>query len=138
MGTTSTKDVKSTIDQIMRCADEGFDLVRVTVVGMKDAKACHGIRETLDRKAVWSAPLAGNWTIYCAVRDTFGATATASAEVGVLPLALDDAGLARVEVEMSERLARSSAEGSSYRPRQNVHGKLNPNRSRGHSFHKLR
>ena len=33
MGTTSTKDVKGTIEQIMRCADEGFDLVRITVVG---------------------------------------------------------------------------------------------------------
>ena len=34
MGTTSTKDVKGTIKQIMRCADEGFDLVRITVVGV--------------------------------------------------------------------------------------------------------
>ena len=50
MGTTSTKDVKGTIDQIMRCADEGFDLVRITVVGMKEALACHEIREGLFQK----------------------------------------------------------------------------------------
>ena len=39
MGTTSTKDVRGTIDQIMRCADVGFDLVRITVVGMSSALA---------------------------------------------------------------------------------------------------
>ena len=50
MGTTSTKDVKGTIDQVMRCADEGFDMVRITVVGMKEANACHEIREGLFRK----------------------------------------------------------------------------------------
>ena len=32
-GTTSTKDVRGTVEQVMRCADEGFDLVRITVVG---------------------------------------------------------------------------------------------------------
>merc|ERR1712086_195888 len=34
----------------MRCADEGFDLVRITVVGMKEANACHDIREMLFQK----------------------------------------------------------------------------------------
>ncbi len=29
--------------QVIRCADEGFDMVRVTVVGMKDAKASSSI-----------------------------------------------------------------------------------------------
>merc|ERR1719353_985681 len=50
MGTTSTKDVRGTIDQIMRCADVGFDMVRITVVGMKEANACHEIREGLFQK----------------------------------------------------------------------------------------
>jgi len=50
MATTLTSDVEGSADQIMRCADEGFDLVRLTVVGMKDAKACHGIKETLLKK----------------------------------------------------------------------------------------
>ena len=34
----------------MRCADVGFDLVRITVVGMKEANACHEIRAKLDQK----------------------------------------------------------------------------------------
>jgi len=50
MATTLTGDVEASIDQIIRCADEGFDLVRVTVVGMKDAKACLKIREGLDQR----------------------------------------------------------------------------------------
>ena len=36
--------------QVMRCADEGFDLVRITVQGMKEADACHKIREGLFKK----------------------------------------------------------------------------------------
>merc|ERR1719424_1772316 len=50
MGTTSTKDVRGTVEQVMRCADEGFDLVRITVVGMKEANACHDIRDMLFQK----------------------------------------------------------------------------------------
>ena len=50
MGTTSTRDVAGTIDQVMRCSDAGFDLFRLTVVGMKEATACHDIREGLFKK----------------------------------------------------------------------------------------
>jgi len=50
MATTLTSDVEGSIDQIIKCADEGFDLVRVTVVGMKDAKACLEIRKGLDSR----------------------------------------------------------------------------------------
>ena len=50
MATTLTSDVEASVKQIMACADEGFDLVRVTVVGMKDAKACVAIRASLDAK----------------------------------------------------------------------------------------
>lgn len=50
MATTLTSDVEASVEQIIRCADEGFDLVRVTVVGMKDAKACLKIREGLDAR----------------------------------------------------------------------------------------
>ena len=56
MATTLTSDVKATVDQVMRCADEGFDLVRLTVVGMKDAKACLQIRQALDSKG-YDTPL---------------------------------------------------------------------------------
>jgi (E)-4-hydroxy-3-methylbut-2-enyl-diphosphate synthase len=50
MATTLTSDVPASVDQIMRCADEGFDLVRLTVVGMKDAKSMVQIRAALDAK----------------------------------------------------------------------------------------
>ena len=50
MATTLTSDVEGSVEQIIKCADEGFDLVRVTVVGMKDAKACLKIREGLDAR----------------------------------------------------------------------------------------
>ena len=56
MATTLTSDVQATVDQTIRCADEGFDLVRVTVVGMKDAKACVEIRKELDARG-YSIPL---------------------------------------------------------------------------------
>jgi len=50
MATTDTRDVEATIAQVIRCADEGFDLVRITVQGMKEAEACHKIREGLFKK----------------------------------------------------------------------------------------
>ena len=56
MATTLTSDVEGTIEQVIKCADEGFDLVRVTVVGMKDAKACMEIRKGLDARG-YNIPL---------------------------------------------------------------------------------
>eukprot|EP00568_Trieres_chinensis_P003659 CAMPEP_0183308100 /NCGR_PEP_ID=MMETSP0160_2-20130417/19815_1 /TAXON_ID=2839 ORGANISM="Odontella Sinensis, Strain Grunow 1884" /NCGR_SAMPLE_ID=MMETSP0160_2 /ASSEMBLY_ACC=CAM_ASM_000250 /LENGTH=750 /DNA_ID=CAMNT_0025471857 /DNA_START=110 /DNA_END=2358 /DNA_ORIENTATION=+ len=50
MATTSTADVEGTIEQVMRCADKGFDLVRVTVQGKREANACAKIREGLFQK----------------------------------------------------------------------------------------
>ena len=50
MATTNTADVDATIEQVMRCADEGFDLVRVTVQGKREANACMKIREGLFKK----------------------------------------------------------------------------------------
>ena len=47
MTTTDTKDVDGTVDQVMKCADMGADLVRITVQGNKEANACHDIREKL-------------------------------------------------------------------------------------------
>ena len=38
-GTTATADVDGTIEQVMRCADKGFDLVRITVQGKREANA---------------------------------------------------------------------------------------------------
>ena len=47
MTTSNTQDVKDTIDQIMRLADMGCEIVRVTVQGMKEADACEGIKNGL-------------------------------------------------------------------------------------------
>jgi len=50
MGTTETGKVKDTIEQVMRCADTGFDLVRITVQGKREAMAAGQIREGLFKK----------------------------------------------------------------------------------------
>lgn len=47
MTTNDTRDVKGTVEEVMRCADAGADMVRITVQGMKEADACHDIREEL-------------------------------------------------------------------------------------------
>ncbi len=50
MATTNTADVEASIEQIMRCADKGFDLVRITVQGRREANAAMKIREGLFAK----------------------------------------------------------------------------------------
>jgi (E)-4-hydroxy-3-methylbut-2-enyl-diphosphate synthase len=50
MATTDTADVAATIEQVMRCADKGFDLVRITVQGRREAVAAGKIREGLFKK----------------------------------------------------------------------------------------
>lgn len=50
MATTNTADVDKSIEQIMRCADKGFDLVRITVQGKREANAAMKIREGLFQK----------------------------------------------------------------------------------------
>eukprot|EP00531_Pseudo-nitzschia_arenysensis_P009328 CAMPEP_0116117610 /NCGR_PEP_ID=MMETSP0329-20121206/1662_1 /TAXON_ID=697910 /ORGANISM="Pseudo-nitzschia arenysensis, Strain B593" /LENGTH=755 /DNA_ID=CAMNT_0003611181 /DNA_START=140 /DNA_END=2407 /DNA_ORIENTATION=- len=50
MATTNTADVDATIEQVMRCADKGFDLVRITVQGKREANAAAKIREGLFKK----------------------------------------------------------------------------------------
>jgi (E)-4-hydroxy-3-methylbut-2-enyl-diphosphate synthase len=50
MATTNTADVEATIDQVIRCADKGFDLVRITVQGKREAAAAMKIREGLFKK----------------------------------------------------------------------------------------
>ncbi len=50
MATTDTANVDATIEQVMRCADKGFDLVRITVQGRREANAAMKIREGLFKK----------------------------------------------------------------------------------------
>merc|ERR1719160_1267681 len=47
MTTTDTKNVDATVEQVMKCADAGADLVRITVQGGREADACMHIREKL-------------------------------------------------------------------------------------------
>lgn len=47
MTTSSTRDVEATIEQVIRLADRGCEIVRVTVQGIKEADACEGIKNGL-------------------------------------------------------------------------------------------
>lgn len=50
MTTSSTRDIQATTDQIMRLADTGCEIARVTVQGMKEADSCEGIKNGLLQK----------------------------------------------------------------------------------------
>lgn len=50
MTTTDTKDVAATVEQVMRIADKGADIVRITVQGKKEADACFDIKNALVQK----------------------------------------------------------------------------------------
>ncbi|KAI5666246.1 hypothetical protein M9H77_16099 [Catharanthus roseus] len=56
MTTTDTKDVAATVEQVMRIADKGADIVRITVQGKKEADACYDIKNTLVQKS-YNIPL---------------------------------------------------------------------------------
>ncbi|CAM6081888.1 unnamed protein product [Calypogeia fissa] len=56
MTTTDTKDVAGTVDQVMRVADLGCDIVRITVQGRKEAEKCYDIKNTLVQKG-YNVPL---------------------------------------------------------------------------------
>lgn len=63
MTTSSTRDVEATIAQIMRLADAGCEIVRVTVQGMKEADACEDIKNGLIRRG-YSIPLVADIHFY--------------------------------------------------------------------------
>ncbi len=56
MTTSSTRDVQATIDQIIRLADAGCEIARVTVQGMKEADACELIKNGLIQRG-YTIPL---------------------------------------------------------------------------------
>lgn len=56
MTTTNTRDVTATVEQVMRCADAGADIVRITVQGMQEAKAAVAIRDELFKRG-YDTPL---------------------------------------------------------------------------------
>ncbi len=49
MTTSNTRDVVATTEQIMRLADAGCEIARITVQGMKEADACEEIKKSLLR-----------------------------------------------------------------------------------------
>lgn len=56
MTTSNTRDVEATVDQVMRLADQGCEIVRMTVQGMKEADACEHIKNLLIQKG-YTVPL---------------------------------------------------------------------------------
>ena len=52
MTTSTTRDVEGTIEQVIRLAEAGCDLVRVTVQGMKEAESCEHIKNGLMQRGV--------------------------------------------------------------------------------------
>lgn len=63
MTTSNTRDVEATIQQIIKLADRGCDLARVTVQGMKEAEACEGIKNGLLKKG-YEIPLVADIHFY--------------------------------------------------------------------------
>ena len=50
MTTSDTKNVPATVEEVMRIADKGADIVRITVQGKKEADACFEIKNALVQK----------------------------------------------------------------------------------------
>lgn len=63
MTTSDTRDVKATIAQIMKLADHGCEIARVTVQGKKEAFACEGIKNGLIQKG-YTIPLVADIHFY--------------------------------------------------------------------------
>lgn len=56
MTTSSTRDVDATIEQVIKLADHGCEIVRVTVQGIKEADTCEGIKNGLIQRG-YNIPL---------------------------------------------------------------------------------
>ncbi|MEI8300219.1 MAG: (E)-4-hydroxy-3-methylbut-2-enyl-diphosphate synthase [Chlamydiota bacterium] len=63
MTTSNTRDVIATAQQIIRLADCGCEIVRVTVQGKKEAEACEGIKNYLIQKG-YKIPLVADIHFY--------------------------------------------------------------------------
>lgn len=63
MTTSSTRDVEATVQQIIKLADSGCEIARVTVQGMKEADACEQIKNTLLQKG-YTIPLVADIHFY--------------------------------------------------------------------------
>lgn len=63
MTTSNTQDIEATIDQTMRLADAGCEIVRITVQGMKEADACEKIKNGLLKRG-YTIPLVADIHFY--------------------------------------------------------------------------
>lgn len=63
MTTSNTRDVLATVEQIIRLADAGCEIARVTVQGKKEAESCKEIKNTLVQKG-YSIPLVADIHFY--------------------------------------------------------------------------
>lgn len=63
MTTSDTRDVNATVEQIIRLADAGCEIARVTVQGTKEADACEGIKNSLIQKG-YTIPLVADIHFY--------------------------------------------------------------------------
>lgn len=63
MTTSNTRDVEATVSQIMRLADTGCEIARVTVQGMKEAESCEAIKNALLQKG-YDIPLVADIHFY--------------------------------------------------------------------------
>lgn len=63
MTTSSTRDVDATIEQIIRLADYGCEIARVTVQGMKEVESCEHIKNGLIKRG-YTIPLVADIHFY--------------------------------------------------------------------------
>lgn len=63
MTTTPTHDIEATVEQIARLSDAGCEIARVTVQGMREAKACEGIKNLLIQRG-YEIPLVADIHFY--------------------------------------------------------------------------
>ena len=63
MTTSDTRDVEATVAQIIRLADYGCEIARITVQGMKEADACEEIKNSLVQKG-YTIPLVADIHFY--------------------------------------------------------------------------
>ena len=63
MTTSSTRDVEATIEQVVKLADHGCEIARVTVQGKKEAAACEGIKNGLLKRG-YNIPLVADIHFY--------------------------------------------------------------------------
>ncbi len=63
MTTSNTRDVEATVEQIVKLADAGCEIARVTVQGKKEAEACEGIKNGLLKRGI-TIPLVADIHFY--------------------------------------------------------------------------